>query len=74
MFKRIVLIKYIVLMSSVFGLNNSSSLTLNGFSSSGSEQAIRFSNPGYNLSNKTINGKQYLKPEIAGAGSKSDSG
>ena len=60
MFKRIVLIKYIVLMSSVFGVNNSSSLTLNGFSSSGSEQAIRFSNPGYNLSTKTINGKQYL--------------
>ena len=55
-------------------MNNSSSLTLNGFSSSGSEQAIRFSNQGYNLSNKTINGKQYLKPEIAGAGSKSDSG
>ena len=44
MFKRIILIKYIVLMSSVFGVNNSSSLTLNGFSSSGSEQAIRFSN------------------------------
>ena len=42
MFKRIILIKYIVLMSSVFGVNNSSSLTLNGFSSSGSEQAIRF--------------------------------
>ena len=74
MFKRIILIKYIVLMSSVFGVNNSSSLTLNGFSSSGSEQTIRFSNPGYNLSNKTINGKQYLKPEITGAGSKSDSG
>ena len=45
MFKRIVLIKYIVLMSSFFGVNNSSSLTLNGFSSSGSEQTIRFSNP-----------------------------
>ena len=54
MFKRIILIKYIVLMSSVFGENNPSPLTLNGFSSSGSEQVIRFSNPGYNISNNTL--------------------
>ena len=73
MFKRIILIKYSFNVECFWG-EQFNSRTLNGFSSSGSEQTIRFSNPGYNLSNKTINGKQYLNQKLLASGSKSDRG
>ena len=64
----------ILLLSSIPASASSGGTVFGGFESKPEKGRISFSNPGYELSQILKDGAPFIKPEIEGAGSKSEPG
>ena len=64
----------ILLLSSIPVSASSGGTVFGGFESKPEKGRISFSNPGYELSQILKDGAPFIKPEIEGAGSKSEPG